>query len=93
LPKHQGAGLGRLLKSWEVAYARYHGFHRIVTNTRKCNARMIALNRAFGFRILRTSPGYYSGPTDSTVVMELRVGAKPRPGRGRRSRYAGPRVP
>jgi ribosomal protein S18 acetylase RimI-like enzyme len=74
LPKYQGAGLGRLFKSWQVAYARYHGFHRIVTNTRKRNARMIGLNREFGFRILRTTPGYYSGPTDSTVVMELLLG-------------------
>jgi len=83
LPKYRGTGLGRLLKSWEVAYARYHGFHRIVTNTRKSNARMIALNRAFGFRILRTTDGYYTAPRDSTVVMELQVRARPRPRRGR----------
>ena len=25
LPRFQGQGFGRLLKSWEVAYARYHG--------------------------------------------------------------------
>jgi ribosomal protein S18 acetylase RimI-like enzyme len=73
LPKYQGSGFGRLFKSWQIAYARYHGFHRIVTNTRSRNARMIALNRKFGFRILRTTPGYYSGPRDSTTVMELRL--------------------
>jgi ribosomal protein S18 acetylase RimI-like enzyme len=73
LPKYQGAGLGSLFKSWQIAYARRNGFHRIVTNTRSRNARMIALNRKFGFRILRTTPGYYRDPTDSTVVMELRV--------------------
>lgn len=77
LPKYQGAGLGRLFKSWQIAYARYHGFHRIVTNTRSRNQRMIALNRRFGFRILRTTPGYYTGPKDSTVVMELRLGTLP----------------
>jgi len=71
LPKFQDRGFGRLLKCWQVAYARNHGFRRIVTNTRKRNRRIIALNREFGFRIIRTTPGYYSGPPDSTVVMEL----------------------
>jgi RimJ/RimL family protein N-acetyltransferase len=60
-----------LLKAWQIAWARYHGFSRIVTNTRKRNAAMIALNRKFHFRILRTTPRYYDDPPDSTVVMEL----------------------
>ena len=71
LPKFQGQGLGRLLKSWQIAYARRHGFRRIVTNTRKRNAPMIALNKKFGFRTVRTAPRYYSDPIDATVVMEL----------------------
>jgi ribosomal protein S18 acetylase RimI-like enzyme len=71
LPKFQNQGFGPLLKSWEIAYARYHGFNRIITNCRKRNARMIALNRHFGFRIVRTIPRYYLEPTDSSVLMEL----------------------
>jgi ribosomal protein S18 acetylase RimI-like enzyme len=71
LPKFQGKGFGTLLKSWEVSFARYHGFKRMVTNTRKHNTRMIRLNRKFGFRVMRTTPRYYSDPADSTVVMEL----------------------
>ena len=71
LPKFQRQGLGALLKSWEVAYARRHGFQRIVTNTRKKNRAMIALNRRFGFEIIRTVPRYYADPVDATVVMEL----------------------
>ena len=71
LPKFQGKGFGGLLKSWEISFARYHGFKRMVTNTRKRNAKMIALNRKFGFRMIRTTPRYYSDPVDSTVVMEL----------------------
>ncbi len=67
----QQMGLGQLLKAWQVAYARFHGFRRIVTNTRKRNKRMIRLNQKFGFKIVRTTPRYYSGPTDATVVMEL----------------------
>ncbi|MBZ5595142.1 MAG: GNAT family N-acetyltransferase [Acidobacteriia bacterium] len=71
LPKFQGQGFGALLKSWEISYARYYGFTRMVTNTRKQNLPIIRLNRRFGFRVVRTTPRYYSGPTDSTVVMEL----------------------
>jgi len=75
LPRYQGMGFGTLLKAWQIAYARYHGFSRIVTNTRKRNAAMIALNRKFHFRIVRTTPRYYDDPPDSTVVMELLVRA------------------
>jgi ribosomal protein S18 acetylase RimI-like enzyme len=71
LPKFQSQGFGPLLKSWQIAYARYHGFDRIITNCRKRNARMIALNRQFGFRIVRTIARYYIEPTDSAVLMEL----------------------
>jgi ribosomal protein S18 acetylase RimI-like enzyme len=71
LPRFQNKGFGPLLKAWEIAYARYHGFNRIITNCRKRNARMIALNRQFGFRIVRTIPRYYMEPTDSSVLMEL----------------------
>jgi len=69
--RFQGMGFGQLLKAWQVAYARYHGFRRIVTNTRKGNTPMIRLNQKFQFQIIRTTPRYYSGPTDATVVMEL----------------------
>jgi ribosomal protein S18 acetylase RimI-like enzyme len=75
LPKFQRTGLGQLLKSWQIAYARLHGFSRIVTNTRKRNAAMLALNRKFGFRVVRISPRYYAGPSDATVVMELLLDA------------------
>lgn len=71
LPKFQRSGLGQLLKSWQIAYARLNGFSRIVTNTRKRNTAMLALNRKFGFRMVRITPRYYAGPTDATVVMEL----------------------
>jgi len=73
LPGFQHKGLGQLMKSWQIAYARHNGFDRIVTNTRKRNNAMISLNQKFGFRIIRSTPGYYSGPTDATVVMELRL--------------------
>ncbi len=75
LPKYQGQGLGALFKAWEIAYARRHGFTRIITNTRKRNKRMIELNQSFGFTTLRTTPRYYAEPRDATVVMELRLTA------------------
>lgn len=71
LPSFQGRGLGTLMKAWQIAYARCHGFHRIVTNTRKSNGAMIALNKQFGFRVIRTTPRYYADPVEPTVVMEL----------------------
>jgi len=70
LPKFQGQGFGTLLKSWELAYARRHAFNRVVTNVRSRNAAMIRLNQQFGFQTLRSTPRYYAGPPDATVVME-----------------------
>ena len=71
LPPFQGKGYGRLLKSWQLIYAREHGFKRIEIHTRKGNAAMRALNRSFGFRVIRTERGYYSDPDEAAVVMEL----------------------
>jgi GNAT superfamily N-acetyltransferase len=76
LPRFQGQGLGQLLKYWQIAWAKRNGFTRLVTNTRKHNSTMIALNRKVGFRTIRTTPGYYAAPADATVVMELRLPIK-----------------
>ncbi len=73
LPQFRGNGFGTLLKAWQVSYARQRGFSRIVTNTRKSNKAMIGLNRKFGFKIIRTTRGYYQAPKESTVVMERRL--------------------
>ena len=70
LPRYQGKGFGTLLKAWQVAFARHHGFARLVSCSRKSNRAMIDLNRKFGFRTVRTTRGYYSGPVESAVVME-----------------------
>lgn len=73
LPEARGLGLGRLLKCWQISYARHHRFSRMVTNTRQHNHAMISLNRSFGFRTIRTTPHYYEAPDEPTVVMELRL--------------------
>lgn len=73
LPRLQGRGLGELLKAWQIGYARRHGFRRIIANTRKSNVRMIRLNRKFGFKVIRTTRGYYHDPVEATVVMELKL--------------------
>ncbi len=70
LPRYQGQGLGAVLKSWQVAYARRHGFQRMVTSSRASNAAMIALNGRFGFQIARRIEGYYTDPLEAAVVME-----------------------
>jgi len=71
LPEFQGKGFGQLLKAWEVSYARYHGFTRIITDVRKSNLKMIRLNRRFNFQVIRTTRRYYTDPVESTCVMEL----------------------
>ena len=71
LPAFQGHGYGRLMKTWQLVYARDNGFKRIETHSRKSNAAMIALNKQFGFKIIRTERGYYEDPRESAVVMEL----------------------
>lgn len=70
LPRFRGRGFGEMLKCWEISYARFHGFTRIVTNHRKSNKPMIQLNKKFKFKVLRTVP-YYDEPTEPAVVMEL----------------------
>jgi ribosomal protein S18 acetylase RimI-like enzyme len=71
LPEYQGMGFGQLMKCWQIAFARVQGFSRIVTNTRKRNRSIVALNRKFGFKATRVTAAYYQSPADATVVMEL----------------------
>lgn len=82
LPRFQRRGLGQLMKQWQIAYARRHGFARVTTTTRKSNAPMIALNRKFHFKTIRTIPRYYAEPTEPALVMELQL-TPPRPSRAR----------
>jgi ribosomal protein S18 acetylase RimI-like enzyme len=71
LPKYRGRGLGSLMKAWQIAYARKHGFDRLIAHSRKSNAAIIALNRKFGFRVIRTVERYYEDPPEPGVVMRL----------------------
>lgn len=71
LPRLQGRGLGRLMKAWQIAWGRSHGYGRIVTNHRASNVGIIAMNRLFGFRRLGRIKGYYSGPDEDAISMEL----------------------
>jgi ribosomal protein S18 acetylase RimI-like enzyme len=73
LPKWQGLGLGRVMKAWQIAYARRHGYRRLVTECRESNERMIRLNKSVGFRVAKRLPGYYDDPPEAGVVMELRL--------------------
>ena len=72
LRAYRGRGLGKRIKEWEIEYARRNGFRRIVTNCRESNAAMISINEKFGFRAIRSTPGYYEDG-EATVVMELVV--------------------
>ena len=79
LPGNRGLGYGRLMKAWQIVYANAHGYRRLTTHTRKSNRAMIALNRAFGFKLVKTVPGYYINPVEPGVFMELRLTGKPVP--------------
>lgn len=71
LPSWQGRGLGQVMKAWQIAYAKRHGYRKLVTEMRASNARMIRLNKAFGFRVSRTRAGSYVEPDEAAVIMEL----------------------
>ena len=73
LRAYRGLGLGNRIKAWQIEYARRNGFRRMVTNCRESNARMISINEKFGFRAIRSTPGYYEDG-EATVVMELVLG-------------------
>lgn len=71
LPEWQGKGIGKIVKAWQVDYAREHGFCRIVTNARVSNHRSIELNKKFGFRIMGTISKYYEYPMEDAIILEL----------------------
>jgi ribosomal protein S18 acetylase RimI-like enzyme len=71
LPTYQGQGLGRKQKEWQIEHARKNGFRSLVTNMRESNQRIIHLNEALGFRVREKIPGYYTGPLEAAIVMEL----------------------
>ncbi|MFY9457512.1 MAG: GNAT family N-acetyltransferase [Candidatus Spechtbacterales bacterium] len=73
LPEFQGGGLGKKLKAWQIAYAKSEGFVRMATVCRESNARMIGLNKKFGFRALYVIPNCYHDPEESGIVMELEL--------------------
>jgi ribosomal protein S18 acetylase RimI-like enzyme len=70
LPEYRGRGLGTRIKAWQIEYAKRNGFRRMLTNCRESNAAMISINKKFGFRPIRSTPGYYEDG-ETSVVMEL----------------------
>lgn len=74
LPRYRGKGLGDRFKRWQIAWARSHGFTRIVTNSRRSNLAMIRLNKKHGFQVIGfTRRDYYSRPAEPAVIMELQL--------------------
>lgn len=70
LREYRGRGLGTRIKAWQIEYAKRNGFRRMLTNCRQSNAAMISINEKFGFKPIRSTPGYYEDG-EATVVMEL----------------------
>jgi len=73
LPELQGRGFGEKQKTWQIEYARLHGFSRIITNTRQSNYRMIALNEKLGFKQILVVQDFYEEPAEPAIVMELQL--------------------
>jgi len=73
LPAFQRLGFGGLMKAWQIAWARRNKFKRLIAHTRKSNAAMIALNKKFGFRQVKSIPGYYEDPPEPAIVMEMKL--------------------
>lgn len=59
LPTHQGKGYGLVAKTYELAYARHHGFQRVSTTCRQSNERILKMNQRFGFRKAHLIREYY----------------------------------
>lgn len=78
IPRYQGRGIGTFLKSWEIQWARKHGFDRICTNCRASNAGSLRLNKKFGFRVTGRKPRYYKKPVEDAIVLKLRLTPKKR---------------
>lgn len=49
LPEYRRKGFGKMLKEWQIRYAKEHRFKVIVTNMRKSNSPIIRLNEKLGF--------------------------------------------
>jgi len=78
LPQFQRQGIGSIVKAWQIAYAKRNGFKKIVTNARVSNKGSIALNKKFGFQMIRIIPEYYNpdyagGPREDTIVLQLDI--------------------
>jgi len=72
LPEYQGKGFGEHFKRWQIGWAQQNGFWQIVTNSRKSNRPMIALNQKVGFRLAWTSTRNYCYlPAEKAVAMKL----------------------
>jgi ribosomal protein S18 acetylase RimI-like enzyme len=73
LPEHRRKGFGQMPKEWQIVYARERGFKEIVTNMRKSNHPIIALNEKLGFTTREISAEYYSEPDEDAIVMRLQL--------------------
>ena len=79
LPEFRGRGFGNVQKEWQIRFALERGFTKMFATMRKSNARMISINEKFGFTVRGTIPGYYGGPDEDGVAMELDLSRLPLP--------------
>lgn len=71
LKRYRGFGAGRQAKLWQIAYAREHGFTRLVAENRESNHAIVNLNESLGFELIGIDPGFYPDPLEDALIMEL----------------------
>ena len=72
IPELHRMGFGSIWKSWQIAYARMHGFSEIVTNVRKSNVASLRLNQKFGFIVMKEVRNSYPDG-ETALVLQYRV--------------------
>ncbi len=69
LPEYQNMKLGRLIKEFQIVYARLNNFKKIESTARASNVRIISLNKKFGFEKTLVIPKFYKNPEEDMVVL------------------------
>ena len=69
-PAWQGKGLGLILMSWVISYAKLGGFNKIRSHIRPSNRPSSRLHLRFGFKVLKTVPFLYLDPREEGLLLE-----------------------
>ncbi len=72
-PHHRGHGVGKMLLSTAIDYARAHGFQTVTLEVRVSNVRAQHLYQRFGFQVVGRRYGYYNDNHEDALIMTLEL--------------------